>query len=63
MSAYASRIAFRLAYKLNEFAQAQALGEAVTETLFKLALPIDRNRRMDVAFVSYQRWPKGQQQP
>ena len=62
MSAYATRLAFRLAYKLNEFAQAQALGEAGMETLFHLPLPVDRNRRMDVAFVSYQRWPKGRLQ-
>jgi len=63
MSAYTSRIASRLGYKLNEFAQAHALGEAVTETIFRLPLPVGRNRRPDVAMVSYQRWPKGKLMP
>lgn len=63
MSAYASRIASRLGGKLNEFAEAHALGEAVVETLFRLSLPDDYNRRPDVALVSYQRWPKDRPLP
>ncbi len=58
MSVYATRLASRLVTKLNEFAGARALGEAVGETLFRLPLPDDRNRRPDVALVSYERWPK-----
>ena len=63
MSAYASLIANRLGFKLYQFAQSHALGEAVVETLFHLDLPQDRNRRLDVGFVSFQRWPKGKRQP
>jgi len=59
MSANATRIASRLVSWLNEYARPKGLGEAVMETLFRLPLPVQRNRRPDVAFVSYQRWPKG----
>jgi Uma2 family endonuclease len=59
MSAYAVMIANRLVGKLNEFAGPRDLGQAVTEMLFHLQLPVNRNRRPDGAFVSYQRWPKG----
>src|SRR5262249_21197814 len=39
--------------------------EAIVESLFRLPLPSDRssNRRPDVAFVSYQRWPANRPQP
>ena len=30
----------------------------MVEILFHLALPVDRNRRPDVAYASYERWPK-----
>lgn len=63
MSAYEGRIASRLVTRMNEFAEPQGLGEAVSEVLFHLALPVDRNRRPDVAFVSYERWPKHRPQP
>jgi Uma2 family endonuclease len=63
MSAYASVLASRLLGFLSEFARTRGLGQAVMETLFRLPLPMDRNRRLDVAFVSYERWPKGRRQP
>ncbi len=63
MSAYASRVTFRLGYELARFANEHNLGEAVTEVLFRLPLEQSRNRRPDVAFVSYERWPKGRPQP
>jgi Uma2 family endonuclease len=59
MSAYASRLATRLASKINYFAEVHDLGEAAIETLFDLGLPQGRKRRPDVGFVSYQRWSKG----
>lgn len=59
MSAYAGRVASRLLSRINEFASPRGLGEAVMEVLFHLPLPVDRNRRPDVAFVSEKRWPKG----
>jgi Uma2 family endonuclease len=59
MSAYASRIAFEVARQVGNFGEAKDLGVAVTESLFHLTLPVDRNRRPDAAFVSYERWAKG----
>jgi Uma2 family endonuclease len=61
MSAFASRIASRIVFCINTFAL-QEIGEAVTDTLFRLPAPLERNRRPDGAFVSYKRWPKGQPQ-
>ncbi len=63
MSAYACRIASRLGTEVNSFSKISQLGEAVVEVLFRLPLPVERNRRPDMAFVSYQRWPKSQPQP
>lgn len=60
MSYHAVKVASRLGFALQTFAQANRLGEAVIEALFRLPLPQDqnRNRRPDVAFVSFQRWPQ-----
>src|SRR5436309_1850756 len=58
MGALAGRLANRLAYRMNAHAIPNKLGEANVENLFHLALPADRNRRPDVAYVSYDRWPK-----
>src|SRR5450755_2923296 len=63
MSAYAVRVASKIARRIDNFAESQNLGEAVTEVLFRLHLDRDRNRRPDVAFVSYQRWPKDRSMP
>jgi Uma2 family endonuclease len=57
MGALAVWTAFELARHLGNFAVAN-LGRAVTEMLFHLPAPINRDRRPDVAFVSYQRWAK-----
>ncbi len=58
MAFHAVLLAFRLAQYLANFVDANDLGIVTTEGLFHLALPVDRNRRPDAAFVSYQRWPK-----
>ena len=58
MSAFACLLANLLAREMNFYAQELNIGQAVVEILFHLALPVDRNRRPDVAFVSYDRWPK-----
>jgi Uma2 family endonuclease len=54
MSILASRVSSnlhaRLAYYL--LSNGNPVGEALIETLFRLPLPVDRNRRPDVAFVS-----------
>jgi Uma2 family endonuclease len=63
MSAFAAIVASRLVGALHYFLVSHPLGEAVVETLFDLGLPRGQNRRPDVAFVSFTRWPRGQQQP
>ena len=63
MSSYAIRIANSLAHQINTHSDKLYLGEAVVEQLFNLRLTLDRNRRPDVGFVSYQRWPKDRPQP
>jgi Uma2 family endonuclease len=63
MSALAAIIGSLLVSKLNAFAEGRDLGIAVSEVLFRLPLNVNRNRRPDGAFVSYQRWPKGRPIP
>jgi Uma2 family endonuclease len=52
MSILASRVASRIVSKLAYHLEGNPVGEAMAETLFRLPLPVDRNRRPDVAFVS-----------
>jgi Uma2 family endonuclease len=54
MSILASRVTSNLHVELGYYARANAMGAALMETLFRLPLPVDRNRRPDVAFVSAQ---------
>jgi Uma2 family endonuclease len=54
MSILASRVASNLHFQLGYHLFGNRLGEALMETLFRLPLPVDRNRRPDVAFVSAQ---------
>jgi Uma2 family endonuclease len=65
MSAYSVRIGSRLFRKLGTFADDGGLGETVGEMLFRLPLPgeIHRNRRPDVAYVSFARWPSDRPMP
>src|SRR5262245_57520263 len=63
MSAQASVPASRIATRLSMHGLRTNLGEAVTETLFALPPPVDRNRRPDFAFVPYSRWPAGRVVP
>ena len=63
MGAISSIIAFRIASMIQNYALPRQLGQAVVEVLFHLALPVDRNRRPDAAFVSFARWPKGKAIP
>jgi Uma2 family endonuclease len=57
LGVFAVWTAFRLARFLADFAD-ESLGRAITEALFHLPTPINRDRRPDVAFVSYERWAK-----
>src|SRR5437868_5641828 len=58
MSVDSQVLGSRLARHLSNFGISQNVGEAYVEVLFKLPLKKERDRRPDVAFVSYARWPK-----
>ncbi len=58
MSVYAGLVANAFGWNLAAHAGPQNLGRAVSEILFRLPLDPPRNRRPDVAFVSFARWPK-----
>src|SRR5271165_2018167 len=63
MGINASLIASSIFGFLWVHARSNVLGHAVCDGLFHLPLPADRNRRPDVAFVSYDRWPKARPLP
>ena len=44
-------------------AKPTSLGEFASEVLFRLPLAKIGSVKPDLAFVSYQRWPKGQERP
>lgn len=58
MSYYGGLTATKLTVELGIFLKSNELGHLAAETLFHLPLPADRNRRPDIAFVSYLRWAK-----
>jgi Uma2 family endonuclease len=62
MGAYEIRIATVLTMYLETFARQHQLGRAVQEMLFDLTT-VQRKRRPDVAFVSYDRWPRQRRVP
>lgn len=62
MGIFAVWTASRLARFLANFAD-EDLGRVITEALFHLPAPINRDRRPDVAFVSYERWAKDRPMP
>ena len=57
MGAFETVLASWLCYLMNSFAAGKKLGLAVNEVLFVLNAARHLNRRPDVAFVSYARWP------
>ena len=63
MSVDSQALASRLGRHLGNHGIAEDLGEAYTEMLFKLPLAKERNRKPDVAFVPYSRWPEHQPMP
>src|SRR5260370_41798807 len=52
-------IASELHITLGYFTRTQVLGQTVIEALFELPINGDRNRRPDLAFVSFERWAQG----
>ncbi len=63
MSASNAVLAGRLARRMSNFADPAGVGEAHPDVLIKLPLLLDRNRRPDVAFVPYSRWPRDRPVP
>jgi Uma2 family endonuclease len=63
MGIFAVWTASLLARLLGNHVDANNLGRAITEALVHLPEPINRDRRPDVAFVSYDRWAKNRRMP
>jgi Uma2 family endonuclease len=63
MGAYAGKIASVLLIKLGQVAEARNLGHAVVEVLFRIRSNPNLQRRPDLAFVSFDRWPRGKRTP
>jgi Uma2 family endonuclease len=51
-------IVSKFAFPLANFVQAHQLGWTISHALFHLPAPINRDRRPDIAFVSYERWAR-----
>jgi Uma2 family endonuclease len=62
MGAYESTIASDLHGFMSPYARTKGLGRAVVEVLFLLTV-VGTKRRPDVAFVSYERWPRRRRVP
>ena len=63
MGAYEVRLATLLAARLETVAGQYQRGRAVQEMLFDLTAATGRKRRPDVAFVSFDRWPRHRRIP
>ncbi|HKB01506.1 MAG TPA: Uma2 family endonuclease [Gemmataceae bacterium] len=64
MSAENIFLANELSYQVSAFTRPRNLGRTVVEALFELPLPDrSRNRRPDMAFVSFERWPLARSLP
>jgi Uma2 family endonuclease len=61
--AYECWLATRLAALMQPYCQSNNLGRTMVETLFVLDAHGDLQRRPDVAFVSFERWPKNRRVP
>jgi Uma2 family endonuclease len=63
MGVYENWFASVISATLDPFVRANALGRVVQEMIFDLRPHVDRERRPDVAFVSYGRWAKDRRLP
>jgi Uma2 family endonuclease len=65
MSNYAGQVANHLNRAMIGYLIANDIGESGIELLFRIPLPEDRsrNRKPDMAFVSYERWPRSKPFP
>jgi Uma2 family endonuclease len=62
MSYFGGLTATRLTVELGVHLKSHDQGHLATETLFNMGIPANRNRRPDIAFVSYLRWAKERKQ-
>ena len=63
MGVYESWLASVFFEALVTYVRANTLGRVLQEAIFDLRPHIDRERRPDVAFVSYERWPRDRRIP
>jgi Uma2 family endonuclease len=65
MSGFASEVANRVRDELSAYGRSSRLGRPRMDMLFRVPLAADktRNRRPDVAFISFDRWPEGRPMP
>ncbi len=63
MGAFENSLSNYLNAILDTFAHGHQLGRAYVEMLFLLDAAANLQRRPDVAFVAYKRWPKGKRVP
>lgn len=63
MGVYSAWLASLLQSALGPFVFERQLGHVVTEVLFLIDRKRNLQRRPDVAFVSYERWPRGRRVP
>jgi Uma2 family endonuclease len=63
MSARETQFATDLALIVNNHARNSSLGKVQAEMLFLIDAPRNLQRRPDVSFVSFQRWPRGKPVP
>jgi Uma2 family endonuclease len=63
MSVYANWVAAQFFGALSLFSERHSIGRYFAQMLFRLPLNRSRNRRPDVAFVTFDRWPKNRPIP
>jgi len=63
MGAHEIWLATELVVHLGTFVRQHQLGRTVQEMLFDFTAVVQRKRRPDVAFVSYERWPRQRRVP
>jgi Uma2 family endonuclease len=63
MGAYEIWLGYQIARMLESVAAIPAAGRVVPEMLFDLRPVVNRHRRPDVAFVSFERWPADRDVP
>ena len=63
MGAHEIWLATELVVHLMNFAKQHQLGRAMQEMLFDFTAMVQRKRRPDAVFVSYERWPRQRRVP